>query len=127
MPLLGAPPCRRRPCPLTSALHNAPLTKPPSCTPAAVKRAPCGCRYMPVFTAATRRRPGAVSSPSITVCAVPVNCKFVFVVTLVGGTKSPQLAMLLMAPEMANRPLPVQTCHSPPVELKQTAAPVVGL
>src|SRR3990167_9394174 len=38
MPLLGAPPCRRRPCPLTSALHNAPLTKPPSCTPAAATK-----------------------------------------------------------------------------------------
>src|SRR3990167_3496132 len=127
MPLFGAPPCRRRPWPLTSALHNAPFTKPPNCPPAAVNSAPWACKYMPVVATETRRRPGAVSSPSGTVSAVPVNRKFAFVVVPVAVTNSTPFMTLLLAPEIATHALPVHVCHSPRVELKQTDSPVVGL
>src|SRR3990167_2904281 len=61
------------------------------------------------------------------VSAVPVNVKLAFVVVPVAVANKTPFVTLFLAPEIATHALPVQTCHSPRVELKQTDSPVVGL
>src|SRR3990167_31472 len=96
-------------------------------SPAPLRNQPVLVSFINVSDGAAAVPSGRRSCPPASVSAVPVNVKLAFVVVPVAVANKTPFVTLLLAPEIETHALPVQTCHSPRVELKQTDSPVVGL